>query len=191
MIQRLLCLLPIIRYITHVLVYYRFKDRALLDYERDLWINNCNTGYPGVRGFVKLLHTEPAYRTLFYFRTNAYWLSFFAKRLNDFYICMKSEQIGRGLMIWHGYSTILNCQRIGENFQVWHNVTLGKKSTQSVIDKPIVGDNVSVCTGAVCIGDIKIGDNAIIGANATVVKDVPENAVVVNQPSRVIIKRAE
>jgi maltose O-acetyltransferase len=40
--------------------------------------------------------------------------------------------------------------------------------------------------GAVVLPRIKIGSNAIIGAGAVVTKDVPDNAVAVGNPARVV-----
>ena len=48
------------------------------------------------------------------------------------------------------------------------------------------GDNVVIFAGAKVLGSINVGDGAVIGANAVVVKDVPENAVVAGIPAKVI-----
>lgn len=143
----------------------------------------------GTMGFLKLLDGYPEYRTLFYWRTYARRLSRWFPGQTNLYIPIESCNVGKGLMIWHGYSTVINAQRIGENFQVWQNVTIGKKTTRMNNDKPVIGDNVSICTGAVCVGEIIVGDNVVIGANATVTKDVDENTVVVNQSVRYLHKK--
>lgn len=51
---------------------------------------------------------------------------------------------------------------------------------------PTVGDRVTIGAGAKVLGDIEIGDDSRIGANAVVITDVPEHAVAVGVPSRVI-----
>ena len=51
---------------------------------------------------------------------------------------------------------------------------------------PIIGDNVHISAGARILGPIKIGNNVIIGANAVVVKDVPDNCVVAGSPAKII-----
>ena len=56
---------------------------------------------------------------------------------------------------------------------------------------PKIGDNVIVYTGAKIIGGRTIGDNAVIGANAVVIKDVPKNAIVAGIPAKVIRYRNE
>ena len=183
--RRIFNLMMSLRFIPHIIIYYQSRNRDLLDYERNRWL--CLNRFPkqGVRGFLMLLITFPEYRSLFYFRTGKQWLNIFAKGQTNLYFHMKSEQIGKGLMIWHGYSTVLNAISIGEDFQIWHNVTIGKKTTSELNDKPTIGNNVSICTGAVVIGEITIGDNSIIGANTTVVKDIPENSVAIGASANI------
>ena len=47
---------------------------------------------------------------------------------------------------------------------------------------PVIGDNVFIGTGAKIIGNITIGNNVLIGANAVVTKDVPDNCTVIGNP---------
>lgn len=184
--KRIFNLITSLRFIPHIIVYYRSHNRNLLDYERDRWLNLNRFSKQGVRGFLMLLVTFPEYRSLFYFRTGKQWLNIFAKGQTNLYFHMKSSQIGKGLVIWHGYSTVLNAISIGEDFQVWHNVTIGKKTTSELNDKPIIGNNVSICTGAVVIGKIVVGDNSIVGANATVVKDIPKNSTAIGVAANIM-----
>jgi putative colanic acid biosynthesis acetyltransferase WcaB len=51
---------------------------------------------------------------------------------------------------------------------------------------PVIGDNVEIGSNVVIIGDISIGDGAIVGAGSVVTKDVPAHAVVVGNPARII-----
>ena len=51
---------------------------------------------------------------------------------------------------------------------------------------PVIGDNVVAYAGAKIIGNVHVGNNVVIGANAVVTKDVPDNAVVVGVPAKVI-----
>ncbi len=64
------------------------------------------------------------------------------------------------------------------------NVTIGGKSRWYEV--PIIGDNVDISTGAKILGPVRIGNNVIIGANAVVVKDVPDNCVVAGIPAQII-----
>lgn len=179
-----------VRYIPHVIVYYSQskKNLELLNYERDLWLERNRFKKHGVRGFLFLLNMFPEYRSLFYYRTSCKFLSFFAKRQTNLYFHTPSSKIGKGLVIWHGYSTVINAESIGENCQIWHLTTIGKKTTLPQNDKPIIGDNVSISTGAIVIGNIRIGANSVIGAGSTVVHDVPENSVVIGVAASVYRK---
>ena len=77
---------------------------------------------------------------------------------------------------------------MGNDCQIWQNVTIGKSSTSPERNRPTIGNNVRIAAGAIVIGNIHVGNGSTIGAGSVAVKDVPENAIVVNQPSRMIIK---
>jgi serine O-acetyltransferase len=64
-------------------------------------------------------------------------------------------------------------------------VTLGGTGKETGKRHPTIGDNVVVGTGAKILGDIKIGNNSYVGANAVVIKDVPANSTVVGVPGRI------
>ena len=71
---------------------------------------------------------------------------------------------------------------IGDYCKMYQQVTIGQKNGKF----PQIGNNVTIYPGAKIIGDIKIGNNAIIGTNAVVLNDVPANAVAVGVPARII-----
>lgn len=96
-------------------------------------------------------------------------------------------QIGSGLMIYHGYATVIQPHKIGENCAIWQNVTIGRRPRNgSKIDKPTIGDNVSIYSGAIVIGDITIGNGVEIGAGSVVTKDIPNNCIVAGNPAKII-----
>ena len=80
----------------------------------------------------------------------------------------------------HEFSTI------GANCKIFHQVTIGEKNGKA----PTIGDNVTIYPGAKIVGGITIGNNAVIGPNSVVVKDVLDNAVVSGIPA-VVIKTKE
>ncbi len=178
-----------IRLLPHLLVFYTSKQKELMKYERDIWLKEYRLSKRGLRGLLLLLNSLPEYRSLFYFRTGNKWLSVFAKGQNNLEFYTPSENIGRGLMIWHGFSTVINVRKMGEDCQVWQNVTIGKRKPHSdVDDRPIIGNGVKIAAGAVVVGDITVGDFATIGAASIANRDVPSGTLVVSQSSRYIIK---
>ena len=72
----------------------------------------------------------------------------------------------------------------GKSIQIGNNSGLG--SNCHVPDDTIIGDNVMVTCGAKVLGPITVGNNVVVGANAVVVEDVPDNAVVVGVPGKVV-----
>ena len=63
---------------------------------------------------------------------------------------------------------------------------LGQQNRGPTMGSPIVGDRVFIAAGAKIIGRIKLGNDLVIGANAVVTKDVPDNAVVGGIPAKVL-----
>jgi len=92
-----------------------------------------------------------------------------------------------GLVIYHGQGLVVSDQtKIGENVTLRHNTTIGNKQNTAggTASSPVIGDNVDIGSNCVIIGDISVGANAVIGAGAVVVTDVPENAVMAGNPAK-------
>lgn len=100
-----------------------------------------------------------------------------------------STKIGKGFMIHHGRSIVLNKYVvIGNNVTLKQNTTLGNKESLSGADlgSPIIEDNVIVGPNSVVIGPIVIGKNSIIGAGSVVVKNVAPYTIVAGNPAKFI-----
>ncbi len=94
--------------------------------------------------------------------------------------------IGNNLFIDHGMGVVVGeTAIIGNNVLLYQGVTLGGTGKETGKRHPTIGDNVVVGTGAKVLGNITIGGNSYIGANAVVIKDVPPNSTVVGIPGRV------
>jgi|TARA_B110000914_G_scaffold151955_1_gene133274 serine O-acetyltransferase len=100
--------------------------------------------------------------------------------------------IGKNLFIDHGMGVVIGeTSDIGENVTIYHMVTLGgiapsinSNSQREVKRHPTLKDNVVVGSGAQILGPVIIGENARIGANAVVTKDVEANAIMVGIPAK-------
>ncbi|EOU9539651.1 serine O-acetyltransferase [Cronobacter dublinensis] len=77
---------------------------------------------------------------------------------------------------------------IGRNCMIYQNVTIGLKDLHSK-DYPVIGNDVVIYAGAIIVGNVHIGDGAIVGAGCIVTKDVPSNKIAVGSPMRIIDKR--
>jgi serine O-acetyltransferase len=94
--------------------------------------------------------------------------------------------IGQGLFIDHGMGVVIGeTSIVGNNVTLFQGVTLGGTGKETGKRHPTVGSNVVVGAGAKILGNIEIGDNSYIGANAVVLKSVPANSTVVGVPGHV------
>ncbi len=126
---------------------------------------------------------HPAYTAsclIHYFIFRILW-----KPMESLYIYTK--EIGGGLFIQHGFATIINAKKIGENCRIYQQVTIGCRDGGT----PILEDNVSITCGAIVLGGITMHANSLAAAGAVVLKDVPENAIVAGVPAKIIAYKDE
>ena len=178
----------------HVFCYILFKKKDHIVADLKLFskaYSNDNKSIVVVRLLTILLFC-PEFRNVFYTRVSkiskknhiGFLMEIILPRYSFLSIGTPGEKIGKGLYIEHGNSTIIHANVIGDNCWINQNVTIGDNGSGI----PSIGNNVRICTGAIVLGPITIGDNSIIGANATVVKDVPPNCTVIPSPSFIIKK---
>ncbi len=97
-----------------------------------------------------------------------------------------AARIGRRFFIDHGVGVVIGeTAEVGDDVMLYHGVTLGGRSLNRVKRHPTLGDRIVVGAGAKILGPVNIGDDAQIGANSVVVKDVPRGAVATGVPARV------
>ncbi len=171
----------------HILVLFIHPNRKLLKNELNTWIQTLRLRKSPIIGFILLLFFIKEYRNIFYLRIGGVGkiLNIYIKKLNVLHIDTPSNKIGCGLIFQHGFSTIVNAHEIGENCQIWHNVTVGINQSGTG-NKPTILNNVKICAGSIVIGKIVIGNNVTIGAGSVVTKSVPDNCIVVGNPARII-----
>jgi serine O-acetyltransferase len=98
-------------------------------------------------------------------------------------------RIGDGVYFPHTIGTVIGATTIGENAVIFQGVTLGSKAIDIGYhenERPSIGDNVTIGSGAKVLGGIVIGNNVSIGANAVVTKDLPDNVIAVGVPAKII-----
>jgi serine O-acetyltransferase len=96
-------------------------------------------------------------------------------------------QLGRRVVIDHGMGVVIGeTAIIGDDVLIYHGVTLGGKTNTIEKRHPTIGNNVLIGAGAKIIGDIEIGNDAQIGANAVVTKSIPAGAVIVGPQATII-----
>ena len=172
-----------LRMLPHIAIYLMKKRKIDADLQK------YSADGTGVGAFIKVCTRQRVFRNLFYYRLGEY-LSVFIKWLlpPERTLTIWCPEIGEGCHFEHNYATYLNAERIGRDFYCLHLVTLGNDSKGQ---RPVIGDGVSIYTGATVFGGIHIGDNVTIGAGTVVSKDVPANCTVVGNPAVIVRQNGE
>ncbi len=184
-----------LRAILHIFLFMASSAKAIIEKDIERWFKetegDIDLKFPKWRGLVWFLWRFPEFRNLFYYRIAkehrvisrilSEIAKLFYKPMNTLYII--TPVIGEGLFLQHGFSTIIAAKSIGKNCWINQQVTIGYSSDT---DAPTIEDNVHITAGAKVFGNITIGSNSIIGANAVVVKNVPPNCTVVGVPGYII-----
>ena len=157
---------------------------------------------PAAKSRLSVILTYPSVKAIFFHRIANFFclakfdliarmISQFSRFLTGIEIHPKAK-IGKNLFIDHGMGVVIGeTSEIGDNVTIYHGVTLGGISPSIDSDKqrnvkrhPTLKNNVVVGSGAQILGPITVGENAKVGANAVVTKDVPDNAVMVGIPAK-------
>jgi serine O-acetyltransferase len=178
-------------YLPLVLLYRRAEAKALLDADLAQWSRVREVSASSSEELlVQLLSRFPEFRNLFYYRLRhdggvPSSAVVAARRLwrPIATLDIGCDSIGAGLVVSHGNGTILAAKEIGRNCWVHHEVTVGWTYGGG---QPTIGDDVFIGAGAKILGELSIGNGAKIGANAVVIRDVPDGATAVGVPARII-----
>ena len=103
--------------------------------------------------------------------------------------------IGSPFFIDHGTGIVIGeTTVIGKRVVLYQGVTLGAISVTNARDKhgvkrhPTIGDDVTIYANATVLGDIKIGDDVIVGSNTYIREDIPAHTTVKNPKPELIMR---
>lgn len=173
--------LNFIRCLPHLVVFLIHKNKKIIEADTLRWLRIKQQKYGLIIGFIYLLSFFREFRNLFYMRIGKihHFLNLFCPKLST--LSLNTNKIGEGLYISHGFSSGISAKSIGKNCYIGHMVSVGYYN-----GFPTIRDNVTIYAGAVIIGNITIGNNTVIGANATVLQDVPDNCTVLPALPRIM-----
>ncbi|MEM6903883.1 MAG: serine O-acetyltransferase EpsC [Pseudomonadota bacterium] len=156
---------------------------------------------PAARNRWEVMFLYPGFHALMIYRlANWFWrrkLFFIGRACSQFARLLTGIEIhpgatiGRRLFIDHGMGVVIGeTTEIGDDVTLYQGVTLGGTSLDKDEKRhPTIGDNVIVGAGAQVLGPFAVGRCARIGANAVVVKEVPENTTMVGQAAEAVKRR--
>lgn len=98
-----------------------------------------------------------------------------------------TTKIGAGFKIEHCAGIVLNPDvSIGKNCNIYNGVTIGKEKRGKRTGVPAIGEYVWIGANSVIVGNINIGNDALIAPGAYVNFDVPSHSIVLGNPGRII-----
>lgn len=177
-------------YSIHILIYKRSNNKILIDADVDYWCQRKNIQFKSkTKRLIYMLKFCPQFRNLFYFRCRGIWNIVQKLCPKDPTISIASDMneiCGGGVYFEHAICTRIACRSMGIGCTFRQLTTIGVKSEKRHEEKPIIGNYVDFGANCTCIGAITIGNYAVIGAGAVVVKDVPERGIVAGNPARIV-----
>ncbi len=97
-------------------------------------------------------------------------------------------EIGPGFYIGHVGTIYIGPTKIGKNFSIHHNATVGVGHSKGKSGIPTIGDDVWIANGSVAAGAIQIGNKVTISTGSVVTRSIPDNCFVAGNPARVLIR---
>ena len=149
---------------------------------------------PAARSNAEILFAYSGLHAVWWFRlTHRLWLAkrYFAARVISQFVRFATgveihpgATIGRRMFIDHGMGVVIGeTAVVGDDVLIYHGVTLGGRSSARVKRHPTIGDRVVIGTGAAVLGNITIGADSVIGAQAVVVRDAPAGSLLTGIPA--------
>lgn len=147
-------------------------------------------GFGGVTSFLYSFRICQYYsglsrKGLFAFVRHAFYYARFRRLQYKYGVELNQHtEIGYGLRLPHRGGIVIHPgAKVGNNCEIMQGVTIGNNILKDRDAVAAIGDNVLICAGAKIIGAVKIGNNVVIGANAVVTKNVPDNTIVAGVPA--------
>ena len=170
----------------------RSQQWQMFNEDIDRWCGQLQTGKrKRYSQMVYLLSFYPPFRNIYYLRCPNFprSLKFLCPEDKGLKLASHNQDnyiSGGALFFEHSLGTIIRAKKVGYGCIFRQNTTIGTKATTKPLDAPIINEHVDFGANVVCIGNITIGAHAVIGAGTVVVKDVPDYAIVVGNPARII-----
>lgn len=96
-----------------------------------------------------------------------------------------AAKLGKGIFIDHGLSIVIGETAVVEDdVSIWHGVTLGSTLNEQGDRHPKIRRGALICASATVLGNIEVGEGAIVAANSVVLKPVPAGVVVAGSPAK-------
>jgi serine O-acetyltransferase len=182
-----------LRLVPHFILLLATNENAVIRADIARWSEIFNLAPPRTIGtlmlrFLEFMTFTPEFRNLFYFRSGL-------KARPFYFLCPPLAELdvacpnaGPGLFFQHGNNTFVSAESIGVNCWIGRHVVIGYSNET---DRPTIGNNVRIYAGAKIIGNIKIGDGAIVGLNTVVIDNVPAGVTVFGVPGKPVWKTRE
>ena len=185
-----------------MLIGFKFNKKQLYSFIMNEYLQSIIDRDPAAKSKLSLILTYPGVKAIFFHKVANFFatakfdlvariISQFSRFLTGIEIHPKAK-IGRNLFIDHGMGVVIGeTSEIGDNVTIYHMVTLGgispsinSDSQRQIKRHPTLMNNVVIGSGAQILGPVIVGENAKVGANAVVTKDVPNNAVMIGIPAK-------
>ncbi|GKA58260.1 serine acetyltransferase 2-like protein [Tanacetum coccineum] len=98
-----------------------------------------------------------------------------------------AAKIGEGILLDHGTGLVIGeTAVIGDRVSLMQGVTLGGSGKETGDRHPKVGEGVLIGASVTVLGNIKIGEGAMIASGSLVLKDIPQHSMAAGIPAKVI-----
>ncbi len=186
LIIQILLILAVLAAIKIVLISVFFYEDITAAKKRD----------PAAKGFFEILFLYQGIHALinhrvahFFYKARLFFLARLLSQFSRHFTGIEihpGAQIGKRFFIDHGMGVVIGeTAIIGDDVLIYQGVTLGGTGLEKGKRHPTICNNVVIGGGAKVLGNITVGDNSYIGANAVVINDIPHNSTVVGVPGRI------